>query len=104
MHSSGEKFICSGENILHHHTTEVAALPEQTSKYSNENLVRTPNHPVHTFFFFRYPSLLEDILEFQDRMASQEDGAEGEGPRGITGRRGEKKEIKGHVVIMVHLE
>ena len=41
-------------------------LPEQTSKYSNENLVRTPNHPVHTFFFFRYPSLLEDILEFQD--------------------------------------
>ena len=95
MHSSDEKFICSGENILHHHTTEVAALPEQTSKYSNENLVRTPNQQyIHLFFFFRYPSLLEDILEFQDRMAYQEDGAEGEGPRGITGRRGEKKEMK----------
>ena len=107
MHSTGAKFICSGENILHHHTTEVAALPEQTSKYSNENLVRTPNQQyIHFFFFFRYPSLLEDILEFQDRMAYQEgrEGAEGEGPRGITGRRGERKEIKGHVVIMVHLE
>ena len=39
-------------------------------------------------------------------MAYQEgrEVAEGEGPRGITGRRGERKEIKGHVVIMVHLE
>ena len=53
MHSSGEKFICSGENILHHHTTEVAALPEQTSKYSNEHLVRTPNQQYVHFFFFQ---------------------------------------------------
>ena len=51
MHSSGEKFICSGENILHHHPTEIAALSEQTSKYSNEHLVRTPNHYIHFFSY-----------------------------------------------------
>ena len=73
MHSPREKFICSGENILHHHPAEIPALPEQTSKYSNEHLVRTPNQQyVHFFFLFRYPSLLEDILAFQDRMAYQE--------------------------------
>ena len=32
-------------------------------------------------------------------MAYQQYGAEGEGPRGITGRREKKKEIKSHVVI-----
>ena len=70
-HSSGEKFICSGENILHHHPTEIAALSEQTSKYSNEQLVRTPNQYIQ-FFLSRYPSLLKDVLAFQDRMVYQE--------------------------------
>ena len=51
VHSSGEKFICSGENILHHQPTEIPALPEQTSKYSNEHLVRTPNQQYVHFFF-----------------------------------------------------
>ena len=43
-------------------------------------------------------------MAFKDRMAYQQYGAEGEGPRGITGRREKKKEIKSHVVIMVLLE
>ena len=100
---------------MHPHPTEIAALSEQTSKYSNEQLVRTPNQYIQ-FFLSRYPSLLKDILAFQDRMAYQEcrnsgpqgqqgkDGAKREGPRGMTGRRGGKKEMKGYVVIMMHLE
>ena len=32
VHLSGENFICSGENILHDHPTEIAVLPKQTSK------------------------------------------------------------------------
>ena len=52
----------SGENVLHHHSTEITALPEQTSKYSNEHLVRTPNQQYVHFFLSRYPSLLEDKL------------------------------------------
>ena len=48
MRPQSHRVVC-----LHHHTTEVAALPEQTSKYSNENLVRTPNQQyIHFFFFF----------------------------------------------------
>ena len=43
-------------------------------------------------------------MAFKDRMAYQQYGAEGERPRGITGRREKNKEIKGHVVIMVLLE
>ena len=45
------KFICSGENILHHHSIEIVTLPEQTSKYNNEHLVRTPNQQYINFFF-----------------------------------------------------
>ena len=71
MHSSGEKFICSGENILHHHPTEIAALCEQTSKYSNEHLVVIPGAP-------------------GPQQQQGKDGAKGKGPRGMTGRRGEK--------------
>ena len=29
VHSSGEKFTRSGENILYHHPTEIAVLPQQ---------------------------------------------------------------------------
>ena len=36
---------------MYHHPTEIAALPEQTSKYSNEHLVRTPNQQYIHFFF-----------------------------------------------------
>ena len=93
----------SGENILHHHSIEIAALPEQTSKYSNEHLVRTPNQQYINFFFSDI-RLCSRILAFKDRMAYQQYGAEGERPRGITGRREKNKEIKGHVVIMVLLE
>ena len=105
MHSSGEKFICSGENILHHHPTEIAALSEQTSKYSNEHLVRTPNHYIY-FFFLSDIHLCSRILwdsriEWHARNAvipgapgpqqqQGKDGAKGKGPRGMTGRRGEK--------------
>lgn len=104
MHSSGEKFTRSGENILHHHPTEIAVLPQQTSVYSNQHLVRTPNQYIHFFlpeihicsriFWHSRNEYIPRMPGIPDAPGSQEqhgkDVAKGEGPRGMTGTRREK--------------
>ena len=103
---------------MHPHPTEIAALSEQTSKYSNEQLVRTPNqYIVFSFqisiFAQGYSGIpgsngipgMPGIPGAPGPQGQQgKDGAKREGPRGMTGRRGGKKEMKGYVVIMMHLE
>ena len=87
-------------------------LPQQTSVYSNQHLVRRPNQYIH-FFPFRNPHLL--ILAFQERMHTTNAG-NFRRPRvarttwkrcrlgGGTERHDGDKKRKGHAVIMVHLE
>lgn len=87
-------------------------LPQQTSVYSNQHLVRRPNQSIH-FFPFRNPHLL--ILAFQERMHTTNAG-NFRRPRvarttwkrcrlgGGTERHDGDKKRKGHAVIMVHLE
>ena len=92
---------------MHHHPAEIPALPERTSKYSNEHLVRTPNQQNVHFFSFQISVFARGYSGIPGsngipgmpgipgapgpQQQEGKDGAEGEGPRGMTGRRGEKR-------------